>query len=141
MVQEELERTRQQLERCESRNSQLEENLRRQQRPSGGAKCVQNQVDLMSQIAKLQASEEQLAKSVAREKAKADSLNEQVVALSRRLQLTTEDLADSLDSVASAVHINIGPATPASTSQVLVKNAGLGFDSCLIEANKSRLQC
>jgi len=85
----------------------------------------------MSQIAKLQASEELLAKSVAREKAKADSLNEQVVALSRRLQLTTEDLADSLDSVASAVHINIGPATPASTAQVLELSekceSGLGF--------------
>ncbi len=110
MVQEELERTRQQLERSRAHNLQLEEILSRNHCVAGGDKCVQNQFDLMRQIAKLQASEKVLSKNVVHEKEKVKNLNEQIMELSRKLQLksSTEALADSLDSVTSAIHIPIG---------------------------------
>lgn len=136
MLQEELNKTRHELEQCqglrkadENKIHQLEQSIKRYndiRKKQSNSKCVLNQVELINQITLLQASESQLKDNLCKEKCKINMLNEQMLELNRKIfKRHNADMKDSLenglDSANSSVHITIN--TPANVAQAQVKQS------------------
>lgn len=137
MLQEELNKTRHELEQCRvlreadvNKIHQLEQSIKRYndiRKKQPNSKCVLNQVELINQITLLQASEGQLKDHLYKEKCMINTLNEQILELNRKIYKNRDpDMKDSLengllDSANGSVHITIN--TPANVAQAQVKQS------------------